>query len=694
VRVFGNPLRALAEVRGILFPWVPVFMALGIGLWFGLDSEPGVGCYAGVLAVLLATAACRLWGPEMAHPFVVAAACLAFGILAAGARAHLVQAPILGFRYYGPVEGRIIEVDRSQSDLISLTLDHVVLERVSPDRTPATVRISLHDEQPFMVPEPGLTVILTGHLAAPQPPSEPGGFDFQRMAYFERLGAVGYTRTPVLVLALPEPGAQAVNRLRVDLSAAVMERIPGQAGAFAAGAVTGDRSGITQATVESLRDSNLAHLLAISGMNMAFLTGFVFAALRYGMALVPWVALRVNSKKLAAVVALGVAGFYFLLSGGNVATERAFVMVTVMLGAVLLDRRALSLRTVAIAATILLTLQPESLLHPGFQMSFAATIALIASFGALEGRILREKVPRWTMPVFTLVLSSVVAGAATAPFAAAHFNRFTDYGLLANLLTVPAMGLCIMPGAVISALLGPLGLGAPGMWLMEAGSRWILFIAAWIAGWEGAVTGIGAPGPWVMPVMTLGALWVVLWRGPVRFWGGAPVAVALVLWGISERAPMIISPDAALVGLMGRDGRALSSPKGGSFAAGSWLENDGDLADQTAAAARPGFTGPAGARSFRVGEVAAVHLKGKAAAGALGSACQQSRLVIFAGEATFPPKGACTLIDRSVLARLGAVAVWPQPDGSLLLQPTRRGQRIWSGRPPESNPAQLAQATP
>jgi competence protein ComEC len=232
------------------------------------------------------------------------------------------------------------------------------------------------------------------------------------------------------------------------------------------------------------------------------------------------------------------------------------------------------------------------------------------------------------------------------------------------------------------------------MWLMEAGSRWILFIAAWIAGWEGAVTGIAAPGPWVMPVMTLGALWVVLWRGPVRFWGGAPVAVALVLWGISERAPMIISPDAALVGLMGRDGRALSSPKGGSFAAGSWLENDGDLADQTAAAARPGFTGPAGARSFRVGGVAAVHLKGKAAAGALGSACQQSRLVIFAGEATFPPKGACTLIDRSVLARLGAVAVWPQPDGSLLLQPTRRGQRIWSGRPPVSNPAQLAQATP
>ena len=168
--------------------------------------------------------------------------------------------------------------------------------------------------------------------------------------------------------------------------------------------MTGDRSGISLDTVKALRDSNLAHLLAISGMNMAFLTGFVFFLVRYGVALVPPVALRINSKKVAAVAAFGVALFYLLLSGANVATERAFLMVCVMLGAVLLDRRALSLRTVALAGIALMLTQPESLAEPGFQLSFAATVVLIAGYGALSRGVMAQKLPRWMMPLYTCLL--------------------------------------------------------------------------------------------------------------------------------------------------------------------------------------------------------------------------------------------------------------------------------------------------
>jgi competence protein ComEC len=177
--------------------------------------------------------------------------------------------------------------------------------------------------------------------------------------------------------------------------------------------------------------------------------------LRYGLALLPYVALRLNTKKVAAVVSLGVALFYLILSGANVATERAFIMIAVMLGAVLLDRRALTLRSVAVAALVLLLFLPESLLEPGFQMSFAATIALIVGFGAVDRSIYLQRMPRWLMPVFTLVLSSLIGGLATAPYAAAHFNRFTDYGLIANLLTVPVMGAVIMPAGALAALAGP-----------------------------------------------------------------------------------------------------------------------------------------------------------------------------------------------------------------------------------------------
>jgi competence protein ComEC len=503
------------------------------------------------------------------------------------------------------------------------------------------------------------------------------------MAFFDQLGAVGYSRTPLLTLAPPEQGAERVNRLRRYLSSAIMERIEGQAGAFAAGSVTGDRSGISQETVERLRDSNLSHLLAISGMNMAFLTGFVFALVRYGLALVPLLALRVNSKKIAAVVALAIAAFYLVLSGANVATERAFVMVAVMLVAVLADRRALTLRSVAIAAILLLLLRPESLLSPGFQMSFAATVALIAGFGALDRATMRERLPRWAMPVFTLVLSSVLAGVATAPLAAAHFNRFTDYGLVANVLTVPAMGLLIMPGAVIAALLAPVGLAGIGLWMMELGSRWILYIAGVVAGWDGAVTGIPTPGPWVLPALALGGLGVVLLRGRARALGLVPVALGLALWVAGTRPDALISGDGALVGLKGPEGRAMSSATGAGFAAQSWLENDGDLADQKTAAARPGFDGPRAVRSFLLGPHRAVLLKGKGAAQAVAPACAGADLVILGAPAPDAPEG-CRVIDGDALRESGPLAIWAEADGALRIVETESARRLWSGRAGDS----------
>jgi competence protein ComEC len=682
LRLIRLPLEGLLAARGTLFPWIAVLIGCAVGLWFALGKEPGPGSYA--LAVLLGAAG--LWaawkGPDLTRPLAVGLIALCIGWLAAGIRAHSVAAPMLDFRYYGPVEGRIVHIDRSQSDALRLTLDRVVLREVPPDRTPLRVRVSLQGDQRWLEPAPGQVVILTASLAAPDGPVEPGGFDFRRMAFFDRLGAVGYTRTPVLLLEEPEEGALPIDRLRRHLTAGMLAQMEGQPGAFAAGAMTGDRSAITEDTVQALRDSSLAHLLAISGMNMAFLTAFVFALFRYGLALIPFIALRVNTKKVAAVVSLGVAFFYLLLSGANVATERAFIMIAVFLGAILLDRRALTLRSVSVAAVILLLTKPESLLEPGFQMSFAATVALIVGFAAMDRSIYRERLPRWAMPVFTLILSSVIGGFATAPYAAAHFNRFTDYGLLANVLTVPVMGAVIMPAGAVAAILAPVGLAWIPLWAMEQGARWILFVAHWIAGWEGSVTAIPEPGPWVIPLLTLGAIWVILWRGPVQWAGAAPVAAALVLWVTADRPLLLVSGDGRLVGLSGPEGRALSAASGGGFAAETWLENDGDLSLQRLAADRAGFTGAKGERWFTLAGLPAVALSGKGAAAKLPGLCGKAGLVILADRVEAPPQG-CPLIDVTVLSGTGPLAVWS--DGERLhIIPTRGARRLWS--PPERKP--------
>lgn len=674
------PLHALQGARGLLFPWLPIFMACGIGGWFLLPFEPGVLFYLCAGLVLAVAVLGHRYGPELAHPVAVMVGAVALGVLAIGFRAHAVQAPMLEFRYYGAVQGRIVEVDRSQSDALRITLDRVALDDVAPDRTPIKVRISLHSEG--FTPNPGQIVLLTAHLSAPEGPAEPDGFDFRRMAYFNQLGAVGYSRSPVVLWADPDPGAQVINRLRTRLSAAIMAAVPGDAGAFSSGVMTGDRSGISLDTVQALRDSNLAHLLAISGMNMAFLTGFVFVLLRYGLALIPPVALRVNAKKLAAVAAFGVALFYLLLSGANVATTRAFLMVCVMLGAVLLDRRALTMRSVALAACVLLLAEPESLTEPGFQLSFAATVVLIAGFGALDRRVMRERLPRWVMPIFTLVLTSVLAGVATAPYAAATFNRFTDFGLVANLLTVPVMSLLMAAGAV-ATLLAPLGLAGPALWVMEQAARWILLIAHWVAGLEGAVTPIIAPGPWVVPLLTFGGAWLVLWRGRLRLWAGLPIAAAFTLWALADRPDLLISSDGLLAGVMGAEGRVLSAPRGAGFAAESWIAKDGDLITQEEAAARSGFSGPKEARRFRIGTLQAVVLRGAGATAALPLACAESDLVILpaALDSVTPASTGCVVIDRTVLDQSGSLAGWID-NGSLTLQPARHVARIWMGKRP------------
>ncbi len=668
---------AFNRQRGHLFPWVPVAFGIGIGIYFALRSEPspaawtalGLGSAAGLVLALT----------RLRHnALLVAALAVAAGFGVAGLRTASVAEPVLAFRYYGPVEGRIVGIDRSQSDKPRLTLDRVVLRDVSPARTPARVRVSLHGDQRWLVPEPGLTIVLTGHLSAPEGPVEPGGFDFRRQAFFAGLGAVGYTRTPVLALRPAEEGRAGlfIYRTRMAITAAVLEGVPGRAGAFAAAITSGDRAAIDAGTLEALRASNLAHLLAISGLHMGLLTAFVFGAVRVGIAAVPALALRVPGKKVAAVVALAAGAVYLALSGGNVATERAFVMVAVVLTAVLVDRRALTLRAVALAALIVLTFRPEALLGPGFQMSFAATVALIAAFGQLR-EIETGHLARWARPVFALFVSSAVAGLATAPIAASHFNQVPHYGLLANMLAVPVMGMVIMPAAVLAAVLAPLGLHWIGLALMRPAIEWILIVAEWVAGMEGALSFVPAPQPAVIPVLVLGALWLVLWQGRARFAGVVPMAAAFLLWSQVERPAVIVSPTGALVGVLTPEGRALSKARGDGFAAESWLENDGDPATQDAAAARAGFAGQGGRLDFALGDMKAVHLSGRGAADRVGEACADAKIVILAAAAE--PLPGCTLLDAGRLAETGAVALYASPEGLRMLTVRDSiGRRPWT----------------
>lgn len=668
---------AFAAQRGRLFAWCPVLVGAGAGLWLVLPWEPGAMAYG--LTLLAMGLGLGVWrrAPFAVRPMGAGVLCVALGFAALGLRSEMVSGPVLAFRYYGPIEGRVVQIDRSQSDNIRLTLDHVILENTPPARTPRRVRVTLHGDQGFFTPDPGQRVIMTGHLSALEGPVEPGGFDFQRMGWFRGLGAVGYARSPVLLHSPAAQSDQRINRLRMRISGFVQAASPGEAGAFAAAVLTGDRSGVSTATTKALRDSNLAHLLAISGLHMGLLTGFVFVSLRVAFACVPPLALRLQTKKLAAAVALLAAAFYLLLSGGNIATQRAFVMVAVMLVAVMADRRAISLRSVALAAMILLALHPEAVAEPGFQMSFAATTALIAGFAALRDRASLTRVPRLLRPVLMLVVSSALAGLATAPVAAAHFNRIAEFGLLANVLAVPVMGTLVIPMAVLAAILAPFGAAAPALWAMELGTRWILRVAEWVAVLPGAVRPVPVPEPLVLPALALGGLWLILWRGRAAWAGLVPIIAAIWVWSGGGRPPVLVSADAGLVGLMTPLGRAVSAPRGNGFAAAIWLENDGDGATQAEAALRPGFAGPRGDLRFDLGAARVAHLTGKGAEARLTQACAEADLVIIAVRLNDAPPRDCRIIDAEYLLQTGPIALRLAKAGYQII-PTRNANRRWN----------------
>lgn len=596
-----------ASQRSRLVLWVPVLFGIGIALYFAPASEPSVWWSAGFLIPLAGLFLLRTRERLALRGVLIGCTVMSLGLSTALWDGQRRAAPVISHPIGETVEGRVLGISRSASGAPRLLLDRLVIYGMEPDETPARIRLTALDRVSDEMPPPGTRIRAYATLMPAGLPVEPGAFDFRRRAFFERLGGVGLIRGHIVEVemgaaaSLSDRARLAIAQVRDTTSRGLRSMLPGPEGAFAAALIVGDRADIDEADAEALRASNLAHLLAISGLHMGILTGLVFGVVRLLLATVPWTAFHLSTKKVAAGAALLAGLGYLMLSGATVATQRAFVMVAVALIAVLADRPAITLRALAVAALIILVWRPISVLDVGFQMSFAATIALVAGFEALSRRSSKgpSKRGHWAITVVKgvglyvlgLLLSSLLAGLATAPFAAFHFNRTAPYGLLSNLLALPIMGFWIAPTAVLAGILAPLGLAQPVLDLMGFGIARILDIAHFVSGLPGAVRPVGVAQDLVLGLMALGGLWLALWTGRWRLIGCLPVVFGLVVWSLPERRPdVLVSDSARLIGVMGPEGRVLDHPRTQSYAAKTWLRRDGDLATQEEAAARPGFS--------------------------------------------------------------------------------------------------------
>lgn len=394
------------------------------------------------------------------------------------------------------------------------------------------------------------------------------------------------------------------------------------------------------------------------------------------------------------------AAFYLLLSGAEVATQRAFIMTAIVLIGVIYDRPALTLRTIAVAALVLLTISPESIVHPSFQMSFAATLALIAAYerglpwlSNVPDKSLSARIALWGgREIVTLVVASLVAGFATTLFAAYHFHRLAPYGVLANLLAMPAASIWVMPAGLLALVALPFGFDRPFWWLMGEGIEWMIVVATWVASLPGAVGRIPAFGIGPLLIGTAGLIVLCLLRSPLR-WTGAGLGLACIGFIVmTPRSDIFVSADAGMTAVRDANGvlRVIASRRD-EFVLGEWLAADGDSRSAKDQSLAEGTRCDESGCVARLADGRPVALS--LTADALAEDCEIAAFVVT--NRTAPPHCAAPTIDRNV-ARTNSATTVRWNGTSFAIDPARPAshQRPWTAKPVQTATSAQPQAPP
>ncbi|MCZ8349175.1 MAG: ComEC/Rec2 family competence protein [Rhizobium sp.] len=563
------------SLHGHFFLFVPVWLGLGAAIWFSIARPPSAAVLGFALACLgLALLSSRK--ETVARVLLWSTALSLCGMLLAEWETRRVSTVILDQPLVTTVTGIVERREQGASGewryILRITQTAEPTIRRPPERVSVLAR-SQH--MPAAIGD-GLTGRV--RLSPPSGPALPGMNDFAFQSYFAGIGAVGFFLGPpkAETAALGEaPGLiarfdQNLFSIRDRISNRIRSVLPGDPGAFAASIITGERRSMSEEATEALRVSGLAHITAISGLNMALAAGIFFVGLRGLLSLLPSFAHRYPVKKIAAAGALLATTGYVLISGYQVSALRAYLMTAIMLGAVLFDRPAVSLHNLALAAIAILAAQPSAVMGPSFQMSFAATAALIAGYAGWRARprAILPQARSLTMKVASgcakfvggTLATSLIGGLATAVFAISHFHRLSTHGLEANLAAMPLISLVVMPSGFIAMLLMPFGLDAPFFWIMGQGLELVLAVAYTVAAWGDGYVFPRLPDVFMLGTIA-GMLLLTLLRTPIRHCGTVLIIVTLISTWLGPKpqgGELTISEDARLVALRVGEGEAIT----------------------------------------------------------------------------------------------------------------------------------------
>ncbi|MDX5592743.1 ComEC/Rec2 family competence protein [Pseudovibrio sp. SPO723] len=569
--------------RGVAPLWAATFFAAGIWFYFSIPFDPQLWalilCCLGAGAAFVNERRARRTGLVSGMVLIFFA-----GVSASQLHVAYLVGPQLDRQITAKVTAHVGEVEKVEDGRTRLTLQFLEVSNLSPDEMPRWGRISVRGAVPDLAH--GDVVELRARLMPLSGAVYPGGYDYAWNAFFKGLQTSGYALSKVTVVSAnaPSSGFNGVPVLRQGVADRILHHLgPSAEGGLAVALLVGDRGFLPEEDREALRMAGLAHLLAISGLHMSLVSALVYFAIRHGLAFFSRVALSGQISHIAAFGALGFASFYLVLSGASVATQRAYIMVLIVIVASLLGRRGLSLRTLGFAALIVLMIAPGNLLQPGFQMSFAAVAALIAVYGAWRevGRNQRRGKRQSRMgalvrgPVLWLLAcgaTSLIAEFAIGPIAAFHFQKIAPYGLVANLLAMPVFSFVAMPLGILGLMFMPLGAEAPFFWGMGMSLNLILQVAHWVHELSGDMGVIGLVS-WLGTFLMVGSVLVfALLPGRFKLLFLLPLSLSAVAFAAYEPPHLLISDNGRTIAFFNVNGEPRVSATREGFVASSFLQ--------------------------------------------------------------------------------------------------------------------------
>ncbi len=670
----------LTAQRGRFVLFLPVFMAAVILAYFDLTAEPSPA-WSGACAAAAIGLAAGLWRWPVPR---AAALCAAFACtgwaLACLATARAPGWPVLP-RHAVVVTGRVSQLEALPEGR-RVTVSAPSLDGEAPLARALRIRLRRTDTAAV---SPGDMLQVRALLRQPPPPDYPGGWDTQREAFFAGLAGYGFAIGPSAVLESSGGGAGWWARLRAGVAQRLMDGLPGVPGTIAATLLTGLGTAIPPEDRAAFRDSGLAHLLAVAGLHIGIVMGLVFAAMRLALAAWEWAALHWPTRQIAAVAALAAGALYLALTGAHVPILRSFSMACLVTLGVLTGRRAVSLRALALAGLVLMVLAPDCVVGVSFQMSFSAVLTLIAGYELAQPALLRVGQGAWwrrpALYVAGLVLTSLLAGTASLPFAAYHFGRATLYYVPANMLAVPLTALWVMPWGLAALALMPLGLDRLALVPMGWGLRGLDGIARTVAAWPSASLPVPQMPGWGLALVAAGLAMGGLWRGRLRLSCVLPLALGLAAPLVVRPPDVLVGPEARLIAVHVQDRTLIEMTPGVTAFEAAAPGRLWPMPAQTMAGAG---CDPQACRISAAGQLV---LLVRADAG-----IDCSAMLIVSSASLYGVCPGRRVIDRHAALRDGAASVWlAGAHPAVLTDRTVRGERPWVLLPKPGLPMALTE---